>query len=89
MMGMIEELEKAYGNDFMPRFLQLTRALKASQCPTLQEVLAYFGLVAGRDLRPWYHDLGITYAPPALPPDEVIQAKLTAYRVRLKQHTAR
>jgi hypothetical protein len=50
-MWMIERLELWYGADFMPRFLEISHALKGlDQRPAIQEVLYYFSLAAGQDL---------------------------------------
>ena len=82
MMSMIEQLEAEHGTDFIPRFLELCRALKGSEAPTLQEVLYYFSLVAGADLAPAQRQLGTTVQrPPSIPPEE-LQRKLAAYRTR-------
>jgi hypothetical protein len=79
---MIEQLEAEHGADFMPRFLELCRALKGSEAPTLQEVLYHFSLVAGTDLAPAQRQLGTTVQrPPPIPPEE-LQRKLAAYRTR-------
>jgi len=80
MMWMVERLEAKYGADFMPRFLEICRALKGHRSPTIQEVLYYFSLAAGEDLGPAYRKLGIAYQPPpAISPDE-LQRKLLVYR---------
>jgi len=79
---LIEQLEAEHGADFMPRFLELRRALKGSEAPTLQEVLYHFSLVAGTDLAPAQRQLGTTVQrPPPIPPEE-LQRKLAAYRTR-------
>jgi hypothetical protein len=84
LMAMIEQLESEHGADFIPRFLELCRALKDSEAPTLQEVLYYFSLVAGADLAAAQRQLGITVQrPPPIPPEE-LQRKLAAYRARTR-----
>jgi hypothetical protein len=82
LMGMIEQLEAEHGADYMPRFLELCRALKGPESPTLQEVLYYFSLVAAADLAPAQRQLGTTVQPPPPIPPEELQRKLTAYRGR-------
>lgn len=69
---LIEQLEAEHGTDFMPRFLELSRALKGSEAPTLQEVLYHFSLVAGTDLAPAQRQLGTTVQrPPPIAPEEL------------------
>jgi len=80
MMWMIERLEAQHGPDFMPRFLEICRAIKGRQSPTIHEVLYYFSLTAGKDLVPAYLRLGINYqSPPAVSVEE-LQRRLEAYR---------
>jgi hypothetical protein len=80
MMDLIERLEKAYGADFMPRFLRITRALRGNANPSLSEVLYYFSLAAGEDLSPRYERLHIAYnAPVAGVTREELAARLKAY----------
>ena len=80
MMWMVERLEAKYGTDFMPRFLEICRALKGRESPSTQEVLYFFSLTAGEDLTPTFHDLGIEVVPPAAVPREELQRKLEALR---------
>jgi hypothetical protein len=82
IMWMIERLESKYGADFMRRFLEVCRALKDRQSPSIHEVLYYFSLAAGEDLGSAYRKLGIAYqAPPAISPDE-LQRRLQRHRLR-------
>ncbi len=87
MMWMVEQLEAEYGADFMPRFLEICRALKGPQAPTLQEVLYYFSLTAGADLGPAQRQLGITVRPPPPVSPEELERKLAAYRQRNEQRS--
>ncbi|MHB8973242.1 MAG: hypothetical protein ACYC3X_16785 [Pirellulaceae bacterium] len=80
MMWMVERLEAKYGTDFMPRFLEICRALKGRQSPSTQEALYFFSLTAGDDLTPTFRELGITMVLPAAVPRAELQRKLEALR---------
>lgn len=81
MMWMIEQMEAEYGADFMPRFLEITHALKGRvQRPTIQEVLYFFSLAAGRDLSGMYRTLGITCEPPSAISAKELEDRLASYR---------
>ena len=80
MMWMIERLEAKYGADFMPRFLEICRAVKGRDCPTIHEVLYFLSLTAGQDLSSAYAKLGISYQAPAVISAEELKQKIEAYR---------
>lgn len=80
MMALVEELEKTYGNDFMPRFLELKWALKGASQVSRNDVLSLFSLAAGSDLRSLYREWGILVdASPAFATSDVERA-LVAHR---------
>lgn len=85
MMALVEELERRYGQDFMPRFLELKWALKNAERVSMEETLQLFSITAGADLSPLYASLGISLPGPSPFTEDVVKEQLTAYRAKVAQ----
>lgn len=82
---MVLQLEKRYGADFMQRYIELVRALGGDRPVGPSETLDLFCIVAGEDLTPWYHSIGVHPHSVPRPTKEEIDAKLARYRAQQAQ----